>query len=317
MDSAGSEKIVLDAASFKALSSDTRVSILKKLNERRMTASELAEFLAISVQAVSTHLTTMEEAGLVKRLESHRKWVYYELTEKGLNIVNPGRKAFLVVLSVLALFAVALGALVYTQLTASPLGSSIASQQSLPGIVERSSQPPVIAAVSDNSVLIAEKTSGTAQSSSDSTGGTTQRTADSAVGTIQSSSASKTIASKELALPDGTLLSLEIAGTQQQRITGLSNRNELCSNCGMLFVFDSAAKYGFWMRDTLMPLDMIFLDENYAVVDVNQNAQPCGGGYCPLFYPEKNARYVLELNAGFAGTHDLNKGVVVDLKKIV
>ncbi|HEV8289746.1 MAG TPA: winged helix-turn-helix domain-containing protein [Candidatus Norongarragalinales archaeon] len=81
--------ITLDPQSFKALASDTRVEILKTLKKRRMTASELAKNTGYKVQTVSEHLGKLERAGLVKRHEEGRKWVYHSLTEKGLAIVEP------------------------------------------------------------------------------------------------------------------------------------------------------------------------------------------------------------------------------------
>ncbi|MFH1780298.1 MAG: metalloregulator ArsR/SmtB family transcription factor [Candidatus Micrarchaeota archaeon] len=273
-------KIVLDAESFKALSSDTRVSILKKLNERKMTASELSTDLEISVQAVSTHLATMEKAGLVSRVESHRKWVYYELTEKGLNIVSPGRKAFLVVLSVLALFAVVLGAFIFTQLSI-PIASSAVMT---PPVFDRAVGS---GALTDfQSILIAESN--------------------------QKNSAYL----ESLSLPDGTMLSLELAVSPAEKNAGLSNRNELCSNCGMLFLFNAPSKQSFWMRDVLLPLDLVFLNDEYMVVDAEFNAQPCLNSYCPLIVSSEDFSFVLETNAGFAEQYGLVKGAVVsDLNK--
>ncbi|NUN11969.1 metalloregulator ArsR/SmtB family transcription factor [Candidatus Micrarchaeota archaeon] len=280
MDS--NEKIVLDAASFKALSSDTRVSILKKLNDRRMTATELAEALSISVQAVSTHLSTMEEAGLVKRVDSHRKWVYYELTDKGLNVANPGRKAFLVVLSVLALFAVALIGLVFTSLNGvAPISS---------GVMPRSFDAPVIAAVSDSGRLV-QKDSAEALA-------------------IQSS------ASTGFSLPDGTIVSLEFARTPEERSVGLSNREELCANCGMLFIFEEPGLHKFWMKDTLIPLDIVFLNEDFEVVTTHSKVSTCDA-YCPGYSPTSKAKYVLEFNAGFAESHGLTPGIKLGLQDIV
>jgi len=102
--------ITLDRKSFKALASDTRISALKALDERRKTASELAKELSLTVQSVSEHLEKLAEAGLVERAESERKWVYYSLTESGRAVLHPGStRGFWVLLgtSILA-FAAAL-----------------------------------------------------------------------------------------------------------------------------------------------------------------------------------------------------------------
>ncbi|VVB68073.1 Helix-turn-helix domain protein [Candidatus Norongarragalina meridionalis] len=91
--------VVLDRESFRALSSETRVAILKKLMERRMTATELAKDLKITAQAASEHLRKMEKAGMVVPAK-HSKWVYFELTEKGRAVLEPGTTKLFVLLAV-------------------------------------------------------------------------------------------------------------------------------------------------------------------------------------------------------------------------
>lgn len=98
------DRIILDSSSFKALASETRVLILKELGKKRSTASELAKILGISVQAASEHLENLRVAGLVERVDEGRKWVYFQLTEKGKAVVQPeGGKRFWIMLSVFAL----------------------------------------------------------------------------------------------------------------------------------------------------------------------------------------------------------------------
>ncbi len=107
------EKITLDLNSFKALASETRVHILKKLGGRRATASELASSLEISVQAASEHLEKMRAAGLVARVsreeEPPRKWVYYELTDKGRALLQPESTKKIWVLLSASILAIAAG----------------------------------------------------------------------------------------------------------------------------------------------------------------------------------------------------------------
>jgi len=107
------EKITLDLNSFKALASETRVRILKKLGERRATASELASLLDVSVQAASEHLEKMRAAGLVARVsreeEPPRKWVYYELTDKGRALLQPESTKKIWVLLGTSVLAIAAG----------------------------------------------------------------------------------------------------------------------------------------------------------------------------------------------------------------
>ncbi|MBC7128794.1 MAG: winged helix-turn-helix transcriptional regulator [Thermoplasmatales archaeon] len=101
------EKVVLEKDSFMALASDTRINLLKKLDERKMTVSELAREMSISKPAVLKHLSKLCEAGLVKKIEGERKWIYYSLTQKGKNILYPDRAKIILLLSSSIAFLVA------------------------------------------------------------------------------------------------------------------------------------------------------------------------------------------------------------------
>lgn len=83
------KKVVLDDKSFKALSAESRVNILKKLTERRMTLSELSKRLALRDSTVKEHCNLLLEADLVTKIDEGRKWKYYELTHKGKQILSP------------------------------------------------------------------------------------------------------------------------------------------------------------------------------------------------------------------------------------
>lgn len=84
-------KIVLDQESFKALASDTRIEILKKLDGTQMTVTDLANSMQVNKSAIHKHLTRLVEAGLVKKKEGDRKWVYYTLSLKGAQLLHPER----------------------------------------------------------------------------------------------------------------------------------------------------------------------------------------------------------------------------------
>ena len=94
-------KITIDKKALFALASETRIEILKKLDEKRMTLTELSEVLDISKASVKEHLDRLVEAGLIERIDEGRKWVYYELTDKGRRILHPERatKIFLLLAS--------------------------------------------------------------------------------------------------------------------------------------------------------------------------------------------------------------------------
>jgi DNA-binding transcriptional ArsR family regulator len=92
-------KITLDQESFKALASDTRIEILKRLDKSQMTVTDLANDLAVNKSAVYKHLSRLLDAGLVKKLEDNRKWVYYKLSMKGMHLLHPERVQIALMLS--------------------------------------------------------------------------------------------------------------------------------------------------------------------------------------------------------------------------
>lgn len=91
---------VLDKDSLKALSADTRQEIVKLLEKRPYTASELSKKLNKHVTTVSEHLIMLEKSGLIRRKDSSNKWVYYALTNKGEKIFKPAYYSWVIVLSI-------------------------------------------------------------------------------------------------------------------------------------------------------------------------------------------------------------------------
>lgn len=90
---------------------------------------------------------------------------------------------------------------------------------------------------------------------------------------------------------------VEIADTREERELGLMNREFMPENMGMIFEFPNTAPRNFWMKNTLIPLDMIWLDENKTIVDI-QAAEPCTTEECAVYSGKAPAMYVLELNKG-------------------
>lgn len=99
---------------------------------------------------------------------------------------------------------------------------------------------------------------------------------------------------------------VEIANTIEERAVGFMYRTELEVDYGMLFVFENTKERAFWMKNTKIPLDILFFDENGIIVDIKENFPPCVADPCDHYY-SKPARYALEVNAGFVG----EKGVAV------
>ncbi|MCX6718495.1 MAG: DUF192 domain-containing protein [Candidatus Staskawiczbacteria bacterium] len=101
---------------------------------------------------------------------------------------------------------------------------------------------------------------------------------------------------------------VELAKTEAGREAGLMNRKELDKDKGMFFIFDKEGFYPFWMKNTLIPLDIIWIDSNDKVVFIAKNVQPCKSLICTSIYPPAKARYVLEINAGMSKEINLKLG---------
>jgi DNA-binding transcriptional ArsR family regulator len=97
------EKITLDMKSFKALASDSRVSILKSLKKRRKMLTELSRELKMSPSTVKEHLDSLSGAGLVVQIDDGHKWKYYELTRAGKDILDPNETRVWVILGLSAI----------------------------------------------------------------------------------------------------------------------------------------------------------------------------------------------------------------------
>jgi len=91
---------------------------------------------------------------------------------------------------------------------------------------------------------------------------------------------------------------VKLAMTEAQREKGLMSVDSLDEGEGMLFIFEKEAIYPFWMKNTLIPLDIIWIDSSSEVVFISQNVEPCKNLICPSVIPSAGAKYVLEINAG-------------------
>jgi uncharacterized membrane protein (UPF0127 family) len=110
---------------------------------------------------------------------------------------------------------------------------------------------------------------------------------------------------------DGKIINVnaEVAITAEERAKGLMGRESLPKNYGMWFVFPYDVKDPFWMKNTLIPLDMIFVGSDMKVVDVFENAVPES---TKLIEPRSSYRYVLEVAAGFISENGVKIGDTVE-----
>jgi uncharacterized membrane protein (UPF0127 family) len=106
----------------------------------------------------------------------------------------------------------------------------------------------------------------------------------------------------------GVTLIVELAKTPAEQSKGLSGRDNLPVDHGMLFVFDHEDLWGFWMIDMKFPLDIIWFNSDRQAVYVLKNLPPCTPQGCPVFEPPTKATYVLEVNTGFAQIHNVTLG---------
>ena len=115
---------------------------------------------------------------------------------------------------------------------------------------------------------------------------------------------------KEIFIDNGKgliMINAEIADDSDERKNGLMFREKLEENSGMLFIFENEESQTFWMKNTLISLDIIFIGSDLEIVDI-KNAEPCRKDPCKLYASPGPAKYVLEVNAGFAARNKLKVG---------
>ena len=126
------QQVILDDKSFKALSAESRVSILKNLQERRMTLSELSKRLHLETSTVKEHCTVLEHADLVTLIDEGRKWKYYELTIKGKKVLMPSFMEEVKVLIVLCIGLIIFGGIIFMAIGGNMTAASYAPERSGP-----------------------------------------------------------------------------------------------------------------------------------------------------------------------------------------
>ena len=107
----------------------------------------------------------------------------------------------------------------------------------------------------------------------------------------------------------GQRYSVEVADNHDERTRGLMFRDRLDAGTGMLFVHDVEQPLAYWMKNTRIPLDILYFDQDRKLVSVSRGVPPCSlGNRCPNYPSRGAALYVLELNAGVASEIDVRPG---------
>jgi uncharacterized protein len=113
-------------------------------------------------------------------------------------------------------------------------------------------------------------------------------------------------------LPSGKILQSEVMANDQDRQMGLMFRNSLALDRGLLFVFEQAGNYSFWMKNCKFPIDIVWLDEGRKVVTVVEAAPPCKKDPCPSYGGMQRALYVVEMNSGQAKREKVTLGSTIE-----
>ena len=93
------------------------------------------------------------------------------------------------------------------------------------------------------------------------------------------------------------------------------HRESLPEDSGMLFIFEGETVRTFWMKNTYLPLDMIFINSEKEIIHIEKDAQPCESDPCRVYSSKHPAEYVIEVNAGFSERKGLNPGDSVELNR--
>lgn len=111
--------------------------------------------------------------------------------------------------------------------------------------------------------------------------------------------------------PDGSpivKINIELALTEAEQQQGLMNRSFMSNDQGMLFVFDKDESRGFWMKNTIIPLDIMYVNSKMEIIHIAENTTPFSEQSIPSQGP---AKYVIEVNAGFSAQYSIVPGVKV------
>ncbi len=113
----------------------------------------------------------------------------------------------------------------------------------------------------------------------------------------------------------GKRFNVEVADTDASRERGLMFREHMEANHGMLFAFPQELPQAFWMKNTKIPLDILFFDHSGKLVALHQDVPPCTADPCPVYPSNAPALYVLELNGGMAAKLGVKPGDRLDIHR--
>jgi uncharacterized membrane protein (UPF0127 family) len=108
---------------------------------------------------------------------------------------------------------------------------------------------------------------------------------------------------------------IEYAITPQQRVKGLMGKENLNKDEAMLFVFPEQGIYGFWMKNMLIPIDIIWMDKDLKITHIENNVPPCAIDPCVSYKPSIPSQYVLEIQAGLSQEMNIKIGDKFYFKK--
>lgn len=124
------------------------------------------------------------------------------------------------------------------------------------------------------------------------------------------------ITGPRVVLPSGAVYRVEIARTPEEQAQGLMFRESLPAGSGMLFLFSDLLPHKFWMKNTMIPLDMIWMDGAGRVVFVSANTPPCKADPCPSYGPDVPAVSVLEIAGGQAAKERVTVGSTIRVEGV-
>ncbi len=107
-----------------------------------------------------------------------------------------------------------------------------------------------------------------------------------------------------------------IADNFIKRMIGLMYKESLDTNMGMFFMFNGDDYHSIWMLNMHFNIDILWVNSNFEIIDIRENAKPCTSMFnCKTYKPKNPDRYIIELNAGFVKNNRIKKGAKIKIKK--